>query len=174
MTGGAKFKPKEYLCRVKIDRNIAVAFTGHRTYDGSSDAALRAAIRRFYDNGYRIFLTGMALGFDLAAGECAVALRRELPDIAVVCAVPFYGQERRFGADARARYGRLAAAADEVAVLAENYTPRVYHLRNDFLVDNASAVIAYYDGSAGGTAYTVRRALKQGLYVENIWQGLFL
>ena len=173
MPQGAKFKPKEYLCDVKIDRNITVAFTGHRTYDGRLDDALTDAVLRWYRDGYRIFMTGMALGFDMAAGECVAALRSRLPDMRLVCVVPFAGQERSFGADGRARYAQLIAAADETVVLADGYYPRAYHVRNDFLVDNASAVIAYFDGSAGGTGYTVRRAVRNGLHVDNIWKGLF-
>ena len=159
---------------MKIDRNITVAFTGHRTYDGERNDALTAAVRRAYCDGYRIFLTGMALGFDMAAGECVSALKREFSDIRLVCVIPFAGQERSFGIDGRSRYSRLVAAADEVVVLADGYYPRAYHVRNDYLVDNASSVIAYFDGSAGGTGYTVHRAVQSGLRVDNIWRGLFV
>ena len=158
---------------MKTEREITVAFTGHRTYDGSCDEALRAAVRRYYERGFRVFLTGMAAGFDISAGECVAGLKGELPGLRLHCVVPFAGQRRSFGGEAGRRYDRLLELADDVTTLAPHYEPRVYHRRNDFLVDNASAVIAWFDGSAGGTEYTVHRALISGLKIENLWLGLF-
>jgi uncharacterized phage-like protein YoqJ len=38
------------------------------------------------------------------------------------------------------------------------------HLRNEFMVDRSSRLIAVYDGeSAGGTRYTLQYAMKKGL-----------
>ena len=159
---------------MKNEREITVTFTGHRTYDGSRDDAVREAIRRYYDRGFRVFLTGMALGFDLSAGECVAELKRELPELRLHCIVPFAGQRRSFGGEAGRRYDRLLELADEVTTLSPRYDSRVYHVRNDFLVDNASAVIAWFDGSAGGTEYTIHKALVSGLEIENLWRGLFV
>lgn len=155
---------------MNIERCTSAAFTGHRTYDGSRDEELRASVRRLYARGIRTFLTGMAQGFDLAAGECVVSLREEMPDLRLVCAVPFAGHGRGMTDAVRARYDALLAAADEVLTLLPSYNVRAYHVRNDFLVDHASYVVAYFDGSKGGTHYTVRRALRSGLTVENLYR----
>lgn len=154
---------------MNIERCTSAAFTGHRTYDGSRDEELRAAVRRLHARGIRTFLTGMAQGFDLAAGECVVSLRGEMPDLRLVCVVPFAGHGRGMTDSARARYDALLAAADEVLTLLPSYNVRAYHVRNDFLVDHASYVVAYFDGSDGGTHYTVRRAVRSGLPVENLY-----
>ena len=156
-----------------IERETTVTFTGHRTYDGSHNDAIRDAIRRYYRRGYRTFLTGMAAGFDLSAGECVVALKEELPELRLHCIIPFEGQRRSFRSTSGGLYDRLLRSADEVTTLAPRYDSRAYHRRNDFLVDNASAVIAWFDGSAGGTEYTIHRALAEGLDIENLWHGLF-
>ena len=158
---------------MNIDKNSTAAFTGHRTYDGMCDEALRSAVRSLYESGYRTFLTGMAIGFDIAAGECVADMRCELSELRLHCVVPFEGQQRSFGSGWRERFERLLRAADDVTVLAPNYTPYAYHIRNDFLVDNSSALIAYYDGTAGGTEYTLRRAVRAGSRIENLWNGLF-
>lgn len=150
-----------------------MAFTGHRTYDGSHDAALCDSIRRHYALGFRTFLTGMAAGFDISAGECVAALKSELPELRLCCVVPFGSHRRSFAGASGIRYDRLIDAADEVVTLRLRYEPRAYHLRNDYLVDNASAIIAWYDGSKGGTEYTVRRAVSAGLEIENLWLGMF-
>ena len=36
-------------------------------------------------------------------------------------------------------------------------------MRNDYLVAHAATLVAWYDGSPGGTHYTVQRALHRGL-----------
>lgn len=154
---------------MKIERDTAAAFTGHRTYEGQRDDELCVAVRRLHARGVRTFLTGMAAGFDLAAGECVVRLRDELEGLRLVCVVPFAGHERSLHGSLRGRYDAVLAAADSVIVLAQSYHPRAYHVRNDYLVDNSSFVVAYYDGSDGGTQYTVRKALREGLAVENLY-----
>ncbi len=152
------------------DKAITVSFTGHRTYGHECDDDLAAAIERLYCGGCRVFMTGMAVGFDLAAGECVLSLRGRLDGIRLVCVVPFRDQERGFSPGDRERFDRLLREADSVVVLAEEYFPAVYRLRNDYLVDGASAVVAYYDGTAGGTAYTVARARRSGIPVLNLYK----
>lgn len=111
----------------------------------------------------------MAVGFDLVAAEVALSLRNELAGLRVVAVVPFEGMERRFSFEQRASYNRVLAEADEVVTLALHYSVSAYVVRNNYLVDNASACIAYFDGSKGGTAYTVRRAVKGLLHFVNLY-----
>ena len=150
------------------DKNITASFTGHREYRHSADGALLEEVRRLYGEGYRIFLCGMARGFDLAAGECITAIREELPEIKLKCIIPFRGQEQSFSKRDRERHQRLVELADEVIILADGYHSGAYHARNDFLVENASAMIAYYNGTKGGTHYTIHRALRRGLRIVDL------
>ena len=113
----------------------------------------------------------MAIGFDLAAAKCAISLRNELKGIQVVAVVPFEGIERRFSAAQQRLFGEIIAEADNVITLASHYSASVYALRNNYLVDNSSAVIAYFTGKKGGTAYTVRRAVKKLSRVVNIYNN---
>ena len=96
-------------------REHTAAFTGHRRYDGECDDALRAVVRELYGRGFRVFWSGMALGFDLAAAEAVLALRGELPGLRLCCAVPFPGQADRFPEADRLRYMRILDRADEAA-----------------------------------------------------------
>lgn len=150
------------------DRMSTVSFTGHRTYDGSAAARLRTVVAELYQRGYRQFLSGMAVGFDLAAAEAVLALRETCPGLRLVAVVPFEGQESRFSAADRERYARVLAVADKRIVVCRCYRRDCYARRNDFLIDHASVVVAWYDGSAGGTRYTVLRARRCGLEVENL------
>lgn len=145
-----------------------VAFTGHRTYAGEASEALRDAIEGLYARGYRTFLDGMAAGFDLAAAEAVLACRPAMPGLRLVAVSPFAGQEMRFSAADRARFRSVSEAADAVLLLSPVYHAGCYAVRNNYLVDHASLVVAWYDGSPGGTHYTVRRALRRGLEVLNL------
>ena len=147
------------------DSRTSVAFTGHRTYRGAAADALRRTVGELYARGFRTFLSGMAVGFDLAAAEAVLELRERAPGVRLVAAVPFRGQEMRFSPADRERFRRVLAEADSVEVLAPAYHRGCYAVRNDFLVDNARVLVAWYDGSPGGTRYTVRRALGRGLEV---------
>ena len=153
------------------ERSHTAAFTGHRTYRGEAAQALAALLGDLHAEGYRRFLCGMALGFDMAAAEAVLALRAAPPEVRLVCVVPFAGQDRRFPAVEQERYRRILEAADETVVLRDDYRPDCYARRNDCLTDGASAVVAWYDGSSGGTHYTVRRARRLGLRVLNLWQN---
>lgn len=144
------------------DPAATAAFTGHRTYDGSADEALRRTVRQLHASGVRTFLTGMAVGFDLAAAEAVLACRDTIPDMRLVAVVPFRGQASRFPSPDRERYERILAAADERVVLSEGFYRGCYAVRNDYLVEHASRLVAWYDGSPGGTRYTVRRAERKG------------
>ena len=151
-----------------FDRLHSVAFTGHRTYAGEAQEALYALIRSLAEPGAPPFLSGMAQGFDLAAAEAVLQLRDAGLAIRLVAVVPFASQANRFSADDRARFRRVLAAADEVILLATDYFRGCYQQRNDFLVDHAATLIAWYDGSRGGTQYTFLRALKHGLTLHNL------
>lgn len=151
-------------------RPITVAFTGHRRYAGESDEALRGLVRRLYGEGYRIFWSGMARGFDLAAAEAVAELRGELPGLRLHCAVPWAGQAGRFALLDRGRHAALLAAADEAVVLAEGYSPRCCLLRDEYMVDRASVVAAWYDGRPGGTRYTWEYARRRGCRRINLWE----
>lgn len=113
----------------------------------------------------------MAIGFDLEAAKIALALRDELADIKVIAVIPFEGMQQRFSASQRSLFDKVASEADEVITLASEYSASVYAVRNNFLVDNSSAVIAYFTGEKGGTAYTVRRAVKSLARIINIYNN---
>ncbi|MBR5282008.1 MAG: DUF1273 family protein, partial [Alistipes sp.] len=65
-------------------KNITVAFTGHRSYNGSADERLAALLEELYGRGYRRFLTGMAWGFDLAAAEAVIRLKQSHEDVQLI------------------------------------------------------------------------------------------
>ncbi len=150
---------------------MKISFTGHRGYDSErfGESLRRALIDLCEGQGCVSCYSGMAVGFDMAAAEAVVALRSEGYDVRLCCVIPFEGQSSVFSAEDKERYRGLISAADSCVTLAEGYRPDVYHRRNDYLVEQADVVVAFYDGeSSGGTAYTVRRARRSGVEIYNI------
>lgn len=150
-------------------KDITVAFTGHRTYCGEAEKPLQELLQMLYEQGFRRFLTGMAWGFDLAAGEAVMRLKEQHDDIELVAAVPFADFHKRFNDVDLERYNAITESADEVVILSEEYSKAAYRRRNDFLVDNSSFVVAWWNHQPkGGTAYTIKRAIKQRLGIVNL------
>lgn len=162
---------------MNFDRKHSVAFTGHRAMSyaaGDSMEALRtrldATLRELYARGARRFYSGMAEGFDLIAARAVIDLRRELTDIQLIAAVPFRGQAAGFSVVTRRDYEQILAAANRVEVLAEGYSRDCFLRRDDYMVERAATVVAWFDGRAGGTAYTVARARSLGCEVINLYR----
>ncbi len=67
---------------MNAERPITACFSGHRAYAWDALAAdesrLQAAVEAAVADGFRIFVTGMATGFDLAAAEAVLRLREKL------------------------------------------------------------------------------------------------
>ncbi len=157
----------------EFDANLTVCFSGHRYYGGAAEdeARLFSAVREAYDEGFRMFVSGMAPGFDLAAGEAVLRLRAARGDVRLVAAVPFAGQQRGYSAGDLARYEALLQAADDVRVLAARYSHGCYYRRDEWMVERSRRIVCWYDGSRGGTRYTVRRAVARGLEVVNVFRA---
>ncbi len=156
---------------MEFDLATSVAFSGHRVCDSEAvRAALAVALPRLVASGFQTFLTGMAVGFDLLAGEAVLQLKASGIPLMLCAVIPYRAQPRHFSAEWHTRYNRLLAEADEIILLQEEYSQGCLHRRNDFLVDHASHLMAWYDGAkSGGTFYTIRRARSRGIVVENLF-----
>lgn len=159
---------------LKFDRTVSAAFTGHRFYDFSQrefiQERLTSAISEAYDHGIRNFISGFALGIDLVAAQLVQSLKCNLPGISLTAAIPFEGQAERYNIYDKRVYGRLLELADKVIVLSDCYYPRCFLDRDEFMFENASYLIAYYDGrEKGGTYYTVKKARARGIPIINVY-----
>ena len=152
---------------MNITRHI-VAFSGHRSYDGSADIELRKAIKELYDAGARIFRVGMAEGFDLAAGKAVVELMEIYDDITIEAHIPYPNFASRFDSRSKELYNTILCKAQVVRYAGFAYQVDIFHRRNDMLVERATHLIAWWDGSKSGTGYTVSRARRQGCIVINL------
>lgn len=130
-------------------------------------AALTDAIDVAYHSGFTHFITGMSRGFDLWAAQSVLALAEKLP-ISLICAVPFQGQDAGWSSAWRLIYDATLRNAAQVYSLSKSYSPGCFHARNRFLVDSSSRLVCYFDGKAGGTAYTVRYARHEKIDIMNL------
>lgn len=161
-------------------RQSACCFTGHRPgklpWNNCEDdprclalkRRIRDAVAAAYEEGYRHFLCGMALGCDLYFCECVLALRGERSDVTVEAVIPCPTQADSWSAAQRERYRRLVAQCDYETLVSQRYTPDCMQRRNRYLVDHASLLIAAYDGTAGGTQYTLQYAMRRGLEIVDL------
>ena len=83
-------------------------FTGHRpgklqASEMQIKRALAAAIDSAYSEGYRTFITGMAQGVDIWAGELILEFKGLHPDIHIICALPHPEFEKRWSREIQLR-----------------------------------------------------------------------
>ena len=161
-------------------RQESCAFTGHRPgklpwrYNEFDPRCLKLkrriadAVELAYEQGFRHFLCGMAMGCDLYFCEAVLALRERHPDVTVEAAIPCPTQADAWPPAQRERYDRLVAACDFETMVSGQYTSTCMLRRDRYLVDHASLLIAAFDGTSGGTRYTVEYALNQGLAIVDL------
>lgn len=161
-------------------RQNSCCFTGHRPgklpwrYNEADPRCLSLkrriadAVDAAYHGGYRHFLCGMAQGCDLYFCECVLALRRTHSDVTVEAAIPCPTQPDRWPADQRARYRRLVDECDFETLVSAGYTSSCMQRRDRYMVDHASLLIAAFDGSLGGTQYTMQYAMSRGLSIVDL------
>lgn len=115
--------------------------------------------------GYRTFISGMALGFDMICAEIILELKKQYQDIKLVCALPCKDQYKVWREDQQKRYKDILKQADIVHYQYEKYQDGCMLERNDYMLNNSSMVIALFNGQPGGTKYTLDKAQKKGLKI---------
>ena len=88
-------------------------------------------------------ISGFAIGIDLMAAQIVQSLKPSCPGMTLTAAIPFRGQADRFSANDKMVYENLVASADEVLILSERYYTRCFLDRDEFMVENASLLIAF-------------------------------
>ena len=159
-----------YDLRTRQNREHTVCFTGHRAFN-RQDAGLNRLeelLELLYDRGYRDFLCGGALGFDLYAAEHVVRLREKHPDVRLVFCLPCADQSSQWKRADCSRYERLLYLSDETRVLSPRYYDGCMQSRNAYMVDRSYLCVAYMARLRGGTLSTVRYAISQDVPVINL------
>ncbi len=163
-----------------IAKEKTCCFTGYRpqkicwNFDETSPEFLKVAktvkklINDAYDNGYKYFISGMALGFDTLCAEKVLELKITHPEIMLICAIPCKGQEKYWSESQCATYKHILNKADVVKYISEKYTRFCMQKRNRYMLNMSSMVIALFDGKPGGTEQTLNMAKRMNIKIVMI------
>ena len=148
-------------------------FKGHspqklRRSEKEIKADLECTIQQAIMDGYTTFITGMAYGVDIWAGQIVVRLRKRNPALHLIAAVPFRGFEDRWSADWKRAYQELLEQADLVKYICPRYNAGAYQRRNEWMVDHSSRVIAVFNGESSGTKNTIDYAQRNSKRVVRL------
>lgn len=162
------------------ERQFKCAFTGHREnkldpeWSEASPTCMELkqklydAIDHVYQSGIYYFICGMAHGCDLYFAEAVLEFAYDHPDVMLEAAIPYSGQAEHWRGSLRRRYKAVLDKSAKRTVLQQNYTRDCMMRRNRYMVDNASVLIAVYNGTPGGTRNTMLYAMRQGLEIIEI------
>lgn len=164
-----------------IIKSQTVCFTGHRSQKlpwrfneedercKTMKATLRTEIEKAIKGGYKTFICGMALGFDMICAEEVLDFKEKYPDIKLIGALPCKTQDIKWQENDRKHYQNLLNRLDDIRCIYDEYIGAECMLeRNRYMVDNSSLMIALFNGLSGGTKSTINYAQKQGLEVKII------
>lgn len=164
---------------IVLHREKTVCFTGHRPEklpdrgDRNSlktrtiKSMLYYEIAAAVEEGCDTFITGMQRGIDLWAGEAVLSLM-DRHSLRIICALPYEGFGRDFTGIDRWTFERIAEAAAASAVICPRYNKDCMALRNKFMVENSSRLIAAMGDDRSGTGQTLRHAINARLDIRMI------
>ncbi len=128
---------------------------------------LRYQVELLYERGYLYFGVGGARGFDRLAAEYLLDLRdRWKKQIRVISVLPYQGYMEGWEDQDVARQETIIRKSNKVVYVCQE-KEGAFLARDRKLVDESSFCICYCHRLTGGTAYTIRYAMKQGVPVFN-------
>jgi len=150
-----------------------VCFTGHRPEKLTQSEwlikkDLENEIRQAIADGKNVFITGMARGVDIWAAEIVLKLRDAGQPIRLMCACPYDGFEQGWRNEWQEQYQAILAASDFVKYVCPSYNRACFQIRNEWMVNHASRVIAVFNGEKSGTKNTIDYANREGIPVVQI------
>ena len=168
-----------------------VAATGHRPgtlssgNGGNSSLLLRPLRQRTVSNNHLLLrrlvdlalwyfkdkkpdkvISGMALGWDMAVAIASIKL-----DIPLIAAIPFEDYDRLWKPQDKLLCSRLLVNCEDVVIVCDgDYSAQKMMIRNKYLVDNCTNLVALYNGiSAGGTSNCIKYAVSKNVPIDNLW-----
>lgn len=148
-----------------------VGVSGHRDMPHPKED-IKAALKKHLEIlRPSLVLTGMAIGFDQLVADVCLDL-----GIPYTAAVPFVGQQSTWPMLAIEHYNDLLDKAHQVRVIsAGGWSNAKFHIRNQWIVNNSTHLVCYWDGTdQGGTAGCVKYAKSKGKPITNVFSELTL
>ncbi len=163
----------------KFDEKKVCCFTGNRPnklpwgYDEESEQCkavkvnIKETVAELAKQGYRLFVGGVAEGGDMFFAEAVLEVMDEY-DIKLECAVPCPEQADRWSVESQERYNKIIKKSNYVTVISQQYNRYCFFMRNRYMVDKSSAVIALDYSGQGGSASTIQYAKSRGLKIFDV------
>lgn len=131
---------------------------GYRTPNPVYNAVMESLDKALIELSPSKVITGMALGIDQWVAELCI-----MNDIPFVAAIPFAGQDSKWPPQSQARYRWLCGKAVEQHIVSlGEYGPHKLQIRNQWMVDHSDLLLAFWNGTSGGTANCVGYAQQKG------------
>lgn len=102
------------------------------------------------------------------SGEIVLKLKKHNSDIHLICTPPYEGFEKRWDLSEQKLYHHILEKADYTKYICEHYSRSCFQIRNCYMVDHSKRVVAFYNGTSGGTKNTINYANRKGVEVINI------
>ena len=160
-----------------LEERRTCCFTGHRPdklpWGNREDDPRCFAIKRslareaegLYRRGFRHFISGMAMGCDLYFAEAALSLRERCAGVTLEGAVPCATQPDRWPNEQRQRWQTILSQCDFETLIQQHYDRWCMQPRDRYMVERSAAILAVFNGTSGGTQYTLNQAMNQGLSI---------
>ncbi len=157
-----------------------VCFTGHRPeklpgFGELNNPALSALKSMLYyqiyqsvENGFEYFISGLARGVDIWAALYVIEIKKKFPNLKLISVKPYEEHGQKFKGEDLWNLKNILEKSDDIICVSKEYSMDCYKLRNQFMVDNSSKLIAVVGDYKSGTGQTIRYANKMGIDISII------
>ena len=159
-----------------VDGKKVCCFTGHRKVVDAHAVRLcqliDAEIEALIAEGYTVFRTGGALGFDtMAALRVLLMKKKKYSFITLELCLPCKDQTAKWKESAKGFYSFCLEHADKIRYVGEKYRSGCMFARNRMLVDGRDCCLAYCSPvvKSGGSRYTLGYAKDKGVECRNLY-----
>ncbi len=139
--------------------------------------AIFVTIEQAIMDGFDYFISGGAIGVDLDFAEAVIHYKEIIPThkkfankkIYLEVAVPCNNQCLKWSKKDKIRYKKILKQADYVTLVDKNYSPNCMQKRNEYMVNCAENVFAFWHNiKFGGTWNTIKYAKEENRQIEII------
>ncbi len=147
-------------------------FSGHRDVKEKDIPAILSRVEAITDSleakGVIYYGVGGALGFDTLMAEYIIKRRERDNRLKLIEILPYPDYRKYWTAQQQRRAEVIDSKADKIVYCSKFPSKAAYLARDRHMVDGSAYCVAYCEKPSGGTAYTVKYALEQGLTVLNV------
>ena len=157
-------------------KNITCCFTGPRPHKFSFldnerhpncvllKSRLRALIIESIEKGFSHFICGGAIGFDTWAAIEIIKLKKNYNHILLELAIPCPHHNSSWSLKDKLIFEHTKKHADIVNYVSNAYFKACMHVRNQYMVNKSSLLIAVF-ANDGGTGSTIKYAQKKNIEI---------